>query len=102
MRRLLLALPATVLWLALLAVVALPALAGVSPPGGDSNPTGGQGLYGETDDKVVTNAGFLLIAGFPLLVGMLSLLQWKLEKRKAARKAAQTARGTRAEWSGGW
>jgi hypothetical protein len=92
MRRLVLALPATLVWLALLAPVAL---------AGD-HPTGGQGLYGETDDKVVTNAGFILIAGFPLLVAGLSLLQWRLEKRKEARKAAEKARGTRAEWTGGW
>jgi len=99
MRRLLLALSVTVLWLALMAPTALAAL---SPPGGESNPTGGQGLYGETDDKVVTNAGFILIAGFPLLVAGLSLLQWRLEKRKDARKAAEKARRTRAEWTGGW
>ena len=29
---------------------------------------GGEGTYGETDDKVVTNAGFILIAVFPLLI----------------------------------
>ena len=45
------------LWLfALSAPVALAA------PGQD----GGQGTYGAADDKVVTNAGFILIAGFPL------------------------------------
>ena len=99
MRRLLVALFTTLLWLALLAPTALAAL---SPPGGESKPTGGQGLYGETDDKVVTNAGFILIAGFPLLVAGLSLLQWRLEKRKDARKAAEKARRTRAEWTGGW
>jgi hypothetical protein len=27
---------------------------------------GGEGLYGETNDKVVTNAGFIIIAAFPL------------------------------------
>ena len=26
---------------------------------------GGEGLYGETNDKVVTNAGFILIVFFP-------------------------------------
>ena len=62
----------------------------------------GQGLYGETDDKVVTNAGFILIAAFPLLILILSLLQWRLEKRKKAREAAAKARRTRAEWAGGW
>jgi hypothetical protein len=99
-RRLLLALPATVLWLAL---VAPPALAvTVSPPGGNTDPTGGQGTYGETDDKVITNTAFILIAAFPLLVGLLSALQWKLDKRKSARKAADKARRTRTEWAGGW
>src|SRR6478735_2249036 len=47
---------------------------------------GGQGTYGEADDKVVTNAGFILIAFFPLFVLVMSLLQWRLEKRKERRK----------------
>jgi hypothetical protein len=62
----------------------------------------GEGLYGETDDKVVTNAGFILIAAFPLLILLLSLLQWKLDKRKEARKKAAKLRKGRAEWRGGW
>ena len=62
----------------------------------------GQGLYGETDDKVVTNAGFILIAAFPLLILTLSLIQWRLDKRKDARKRAEKAREARAEWRGGW
>lgn len=43
---------------------------------------GGEGLYGKTDDKVITNAGFLLIIGFTLLVTGLSVAQYLLEKRK--------------------
>jgi hypothetical protein len=62
----------------------------------------GQGLYGETDDKVVTDAGFILIAAFPLLILTLSLIQWRLDKRKDARKRAAKAREARAEWRGGW
>jgi hypothetical protein len=62
----------------------------------------GEGLYGETDDKVVTNAGFILIIAFPLLVLLLSLLQWRLEKRKDARKRAAKLRDARSEWHGGW
>jgi hypothetical protein len=62
----------------------------------------GEGLYGETDDKVVTNAGFIVIAFFPLLVLFLSLLQGRLDKRKAARKQAAKARAQRPEWHGGW
>ena len=63
---------------------------------------GGEGLYGETSDKVVTNAGFLLIAFFPLFVFAMSMLQWRLEKRKDARKAAAKARTARADVRGGW
>ena len=62
----------------------------------------GQGLYGPADDKVVTNAGFIIIITVPLFVGLMSALQWKLDKRKNARKAAEKARRTRAEWAGGW
>jgi hypothetical protein len=67
-----------------------------------SVPDGGTGTYGEADDKVVTNAGFIVIAFFPLFILTMSLLQWKLDKRKDARKAAAKHRGSAAEWSGGW
>jgi preprotein translocase subunit SecG len=55
----------------------------------------GEGLYGQTNDKVVTNAGFILIAFFPLLILILTLLQTRLDKRKAARLAAKRARAVR-------
>ena len=60
------------------------------------------GWYGETNDKAVTNAGFILIAFFPLLILVASLIQWRLDKRKDARKAAAKARAHRDEWRGGW
>jgi hypothetical protein len=60
---------------------------------------GGEGLYGETNDKVVTNAGFILIIFFPLFILFMSLLQWQLEKRKYRRKAAAKAA---ADAPGGW
>ena len=63
---------------------------------------GGQGTYGEANDLVVTNAGFILIAFFPLFVGFMSFLQWRLDKRKERRKAAQKAAGQAAAWRGGW
>jgi preprotein translocase subunit SecG len=62
----------------------------------------GRGFYGATDDKVVTNAGFILILFFPLFVLAMSLLQWRLDKRKEARKAAQKAYAGDARWRGGW
>ena len=63
---------------------------------------GGEGWYGETDDKVVTNAGFILIIFFPLFVTAMTVIQHKLDKRKDARKAAAKARSGRTEWHGGW
>ena len=63
---------------------------------------GGQGWWGVTNDKVITNAGFIIIAGFPLLITLLSLLQWRLDKRKERRKAAEKARRARADLRGGW
>ena len=62
----------------------------------------GEGWWGETNDKVVTNAGFILIAFFPLFVLVMSLIQWRLEKRKDARLAAAKARRARADVRGGW
>jgi len=63
---------------------------------------GGQGLYGETNDKVVTNAGFIVIAFVPLFILAMSVLQWQLDKRKHRRMDAKRARATGADWSGGW
>jgi fatty acid desaturase len=50
---------------------------------------GGEGLLG-------------LIIFFPVFVGLASLLQWHLEKRKHARYDAQKAREQSADWRGGW
>ena len=83
-------LPATaLLTLTTLLVVAAPALAH----------DGGEGWYGETNDKVVTNAGFILIAFFPIFIFVMSIIQWQLEKRKYRRLAAKKAA---ADSPGGW
>jgi len=63
---------------------------------------GGEGLWGETDDKVITNAGFFLIAFFPLFIFTMSMIQSTLDKRKDRRKAAAKARKARADQRGGW
>ena len=63
---------------------------------------GGEGLWGETNDKVITNAGFILIAFFPLFIFTMSVIQGTLEKRKDRRKAADKARRARADQRGGW
>jgi preprotein translocase subunit SecG len=62
----------------------------------------GRGFYGATDDKVVTNAGFILIVFFPIFVFVMSMIQRRLDKRKEARKAAQKAHLGNAQWRGGW
>jgi hypothetical protein len=63
---------------------------------------GGEGWWGETNDKVVTDAGFILIAAFPLLITIISLIQIRLDKRKDARLAAARARRERTDQRGGW
>jgi hypothetical protein len=86
-----------VLRIALLTVVAFALLA----PAALAH-DGGEGLYGETDDKVVTYASFALIAGFPLLILILTLTQQALDRRKDRRLAAAKARTARADMRGGW
>jgi putative copper export protein len=46
----------------------------------------GVGLYGRTDDKVITFFMFGLIAFFAILVVVLSLIQIRLDTRKERRK----------------
>jgi hypothetical protein len=45
----------------------------------------GVGVYGRTDDKVVTYFAFGLIAFFAILVTVLSLIQIRLDARKERR-----------------
>jgi len=63
---------------------------------------GGQGLYGESTDLAVTNVMFILIIFFPVCCLVLSLIQWRLEKRKYARLDAAKRRSANADWRGGW
>ncbi|HEX8101917.1 MAG TPA: hypothetical protein VF533_04855 [Solirubrobacteraceae bacterium] len=85
---------ATVLFLALSA----PAAFAQAATGND----GGEGWWGETNDKIVTNFGFAIIAFFPLFIFVMSILQWRLDKRKERRKAVAKARAARADLRGGW
>jgi hypothetical protein len=63
---------------------------------------GGEGLWGETDDKVITNAGFFLIGVIPLFLFTMSMIMSFLDRRKDRRKAAEKARKSRADMRGGW
>jgi hypothetical protein len=71
-RRLLAALSGAALSLAILAPAAIAA--------------DGVGLYGRTDDKVITFFAFGVMAFFTILVISLSLLQIRLDNRKERRK----------------
>jgi preprotein translocase subunit SecG len=63
---------------------------------------GGEGWYGETTDPVITNAMFLVIIFFPTVILIMSVIQWRLDKRKHARMDAAKARAENADWRGGW
>lgn len=63
---------------------------------------GGQGWFGETTDQNITNVMFITIAFFPAVILILSLIQWRLDKRKHARLDAARARERNADWRGGW
>ena len=90
MKRLLAVLPVTIVALLVLAPAALAH-------------DGGQGWWGETNDKVVTNAGFILIVFFPVFIFLMSMLQGHLEKRKERRKKVhKQLAGEEQAWRGGW
>ena len=90
MKRLLAALPVTVVALLVLAPAALAH-------------DGGEGWWGETNDKVVTNAGFILIVFFPLFIFLMSMLQgaWR-SARSAARRSRSSSPAKQQAWRGGW
>jgi membrane protease YdiL (CAAX protease family) len=64
--------------------------------------TGGEGWYGETTDRTITYAMFLVIIFFPTIIVLFSLLQWRLDRRKHARMDAARRRAASADWRGGW
>lgn len=62
----------------------------------------GRGFYGATDDKAVTDAGFIIILFFPTFVFVMSMIQRHLDRRKEARKAAHKALMANGHLRGGW
>jgi hypothetical protein len=62
----------------------------------------GEGWYGETNDKAVTNVMFLVIVFFPVLITVATIIQSRLDKRRHARLEAQKRRAANADWRGGW
>jgi hypothetical protein len=70
-----------------IALVALPTWLLLAAPAfaGDN----GEGLVGETDDRIITFFCLGLVVAFAVLVTLLTFLQQGLEKRKEARKATE-------------
>ena len=62
----------------------------------------GVGIYGPTNDKQVTDAMFIVIAFFPTVIVVFSLIQAWLDHRKHARLDAAKRRESAVEWKGGW
>jgi hypothetical protein len=62
----------------------------------------GEGWYGETSDKTITYSMYLVIIFFPTIIVILSVVQWRLEKRKHARMHAAKQRAANVDWRGGW
>ena len=81
-----------------IALLALGAPVALASEGHD----GGEGLWGETNDPVITYASFIIIAAIPLLILVLTLIQMSLDRRKDRRLAAEKARRARADLRGGW
>jgi hypothetical protein len=52
----------------------------------------GEGIVGETDDRIITFFCLGLVIAFPVLVALLSWLQGSLERRKEERKATELRR----------
>jgi len=60
----------------------------VAAPVAQATENDGRGFYGATNDKVVTNFGFAVIAFFAIFVFVMSMLQRSLDTRKKRRMAA--------------
>jgi len=63
---------------------------------------GGEGWWGETSDKTITYAMYVVIVLFPTLIALFSVIQWRLDKRKHAKLAAEKRRAANLDWRGGW
>jgi preprotein translocase subunit SecG len=63
---------------------------------------GGQGIWGPTTSKQITNVMFIIMGLFIVLIIVFSLLQSWLEHRKHGRFDAAKRRESSAQWKGGW
>ena len=70
-----------------IALVALPTWLLLAAPAFASD--NGEGLLGETDDRIVTFFCLGLVVAFTVLVTLLTFLQQSLDRRKEERKATE-------------
>ncbi len=78
------------------------ALLALAPDAFASSASGGQGWFGETNDNNITNAMFIVIVFFPVVITVFSIIHWRLDKRKHARMDAAKRRAASEDWRGGW
>jgi hypothetical protein len=62
----------------------------------------GEGFYGQTSDKTITYAMYIVIAFFPTVAVVFSVIEGRLEKRKHAKLTAEKRRAANVDWRGGW
>jgi membrane protease YdiL (CAAX protease family) len=62
----------------------------------------GEGFWGETSDRTITYAMYIVIVFFPTVIVVFSLIQGHLEKRKHAKLVAEKRRASNIDWRGGW
>jgi len=86
--------------IATLLLVAIAAL--ILAPGALARAYGGEGFYGETSDKTITYAMYIVIAFFPTVIVLFSVIEGRLEKRKHAKLTAAKRRAANVDWRGGW
>jgi uncharacterized membrane protein YdjX (TVP38/TMEM64 family) len=63
---------------------------------------GGQGIYGPTNDKVITATMFIIMGLLVVIIIVFTLIQSWLDHRKHARMDAAKRRESAVEWKGGW
>jgi len=62
----------------------------------------GEGFYGQTSDRTITYAMYIVIAFFPTVAVVFSIIQGRLEKRKHSTLLAEKRRAANVDWRGGW
>ncbi|MFL5823927.1 MAG: hypothetical protein ACJ764_10845 [Solirubrobacteraceae bacterium] len=62
----------------------------------------GEGWYGETSDRTITYAMYVVIIFFPIVIALFSVIQWRLDKRKHTRLATTKRRSANIDSRGGW